>query len=61
MQELITRAKELLENGTVSRVLGWKVGDMPYNPEPAFFDSTDALDNSSTLICGSNLLVTPIL
>ena len=56
MQELITRAKELLENGTVSRVLGWKVGDMPYNPEPAFFDSADALDNFVyNGFCGANL------
>ena len=27
MQELINRAKELLENGTVARVLGWKAGE----------------------------------
>ena len=43
MQELIKRAKELLENGTVARVLGWKAGDLPYNPEPAYFDSTESL------------------
>ncbi len=56
MQELITRAKELLENGTVSRVLGWKAGDMPYNPEPAFFDSAEALDNFVyNGFCGANL------
>ena len=35
MQELIARAKELLGDGTVVRVLGWKAGDLPYNPEPA--------------------------
>ena len=29
MQELIRRAKELLADGTVVRVLGWKAGDMP--------------------------------
>ena len=34
MQELINRAKELLADGTVARVLGWKAGDLPYNPEP---------------------------
>ena len=33
MQELINRAKELLADGTVARVLGWKAGDLPYNPE----------------------------
>ena len=36
MQELIARAKELLADGTVTRVLGWKAGDLPYNPEAAF-------------------------
>ena len=30
MQELIARAKELLADGTVTRVLGWKAGDLPY-------------------------------
>ena len=38
MQELIERAKELLGDGTVVRVLGWKAGDLPYNPEPAYFE-----------------------
>ena len=39
MQELINRAKELLADGTVARVLGWKAGDLPYNPEPAYFET----------------------
>ena len=43
MQELINRAKELMDNGTVVRVLGWKAGDMAYNPEPAFFENAAAL------------------
>ena len=43
MQGLINRMKELLENGTVNRVLGWKKGDLPYNPEPAFFNNADEL------------------
>ena len=29
MQELIARAKELLAEGTVASVLGWKAGDLP--------------------------------
>ncbi len=41
MQELIRRAKELLADGTVARVLGWKAGDMPWNPEPAFFENEE--------------------
>ena len=36
MQELISRAKELFENGTVARVLGWKAGDLSYTHEPAY-------------------------
>ena len=36
MQELIKRAKELLADGTVARVLGWKAGDLAFNPEPAY-------------------------
>ena len=38
MQELINRAKELLADGTVARVLGWREGDMSYNPEVAYFN-----------------------
>ena len=56
MQELITRAKELLENGTVARVLGWKAGDLSYNPEPAYFNSAEELDNFVyNGFCGANL------
>ena len=56
MQELIARAKELLADGTVARVLGWRAGDMPYNPEPAFFDDADALsDFVYNGFCGANL------
>ena len=43
MQELINRAKELLADGTVVRVLGWKKGDLPYNPEPHIFTSAEEL------------------
>ena len=56
MQELINRAKELLTDGTVNRVLGWKRGDMPYNPEPAFFENPDALSEFVyDGFCGANL------
>ena len=41
MQELIVRAKELLADGTVARVLGWRAGDLSYNPEPAFFEKEE--------------------
>ena len=56
MQELVTRAKELLKDGTVIRVLGWKNGDMAYNPEPAFFETEEALaDFVYNGFCGANL------
>lgn len=41
MQEIfdrmIEKAGELLENGTVDRVLGWKAGEFFYDPTPAVF------------------------
>ena len=56
MQELIARAKELLADGTVVRVLGWKAGDLPYNPEPAYFGSEEELkDFVYNGFCGANL------
>lgn len=56
MQELIDRVKELLANGTVARVLGWRLGDMPYNPEPAFFETAESLDKFVyNGFCGANL------
>ena len=49
MQErLMERAKELLADGTVVRVLGWKRGDLGYNPEPAYFNSPEELEDSCT-------------
>ena len=48
--------KELLQDGTVNRVLGWKKGDLPYNPEPAFFNSVEELDEFIyDGFCGANL------
>ncbi|MDD7218850.1 MAG: 4Fe-4S dicluster domain-containing protein [Clostridia bacterium] len=56
MQELIDRAKELLADKTVARVLGWKAGDLPYDPEPAFFETIESLDNFVyDGFCGANL------
>ena len=56
MQELINRAKELLADGTVARVLGWRAGDLPYNPEPAYFETPESLsDFVYNGFCGANL------
>ena len=58
MQEMIlNRAKELLADGTVTRVLGWKKGDMCFNPEPAYFETAEDLDENFVYngFCGANL------
>jgi len=56
MQELIARAKELLADGSVARVLGWKAGDLPYNPEPAYFEKEEDFENFVyDGFCGANL------
>ncbi len=56
MQELVKRAKELLNDGTVSRVLGWKKGDLAYNPEPAYFENEQQLSEFIyDGFCGANL------
>lgn len=56
MQEIVNRAKELLADGTVNRVLGWKAGDLPYNPEPAYFVKEEDLEEFVyNGFCGANL------
>ncbi|MBE6786056.1 MAG: 4Fe-4S ferredoxin [Ruminococcaceae bacterium] len=56
MQELIKRMKELMADGTVQRVLGWKKGDLSYNPEPYYFNSAEELDDFVyDGFCGANL------
>ena len=56
MQELITRAAQLLESGEVKRVLGWKKGEHSFDPEPAFFETVESLENFVyDGFCGANL------
>ncbi len=56
MNDMINRAKELLANQTVQRVLGWKKGDLGYNPEPAFFEKEQDFDEFVyDGFCGPNL------
>ncbi len=46
MQEaMIKRAKELLADGSVNRVIGWKKGEFAYDITPAVFETADELDN----------------
>lgn len=41
---IISKAKELLQNGTVDRVLGWKVGEFVYDLTPAVFTSVEEVE-----------------
>ena len=58
MQALMEkRALELLEDGTVNRVLGWSAGEFPYDITPAVFESAEELKNNFVYndFCGANL------
>ena len=53
---LIEKAVSLLENGSVSSVLGWKKGEFDYDVTPALFKSADALRAEFVWndFCGAN-------
>ena len=53
---LVKKATELLENGTVDRVLGWKRGEFVYDVTPAVFTTADALAKDFVWndFCGAN-------
>ncbi len=55
--QLIERAKALLADGTVDRVLGWKAGEFAYDMTPALFSSAQELDEGFAYdaFCGANL------
>ena len=56
MQELILKAKSLLESGEVTRVLGWRKGENDWDVEPAFFANADELEAFVyNGFCGANL------
>ena len=58
MQKVIeARAAELLANGTVDRVLGWKAGDFMYDITPAVFQNAEELADGFVYndFCGANL------
>ena len=45
MQEaMINKAKQLLADGTVSRVIGWKKGEFAYDITPAVFETAEELE-----------------
>ena len=41
---LVSKASELLNNGTVDRVLGWKTGEFDYDITPAVFYTAEELE-----------------
>ena len=55
-ETLIEKAKELLQNGTVSSVLGWKAGEFSYDVTPATFNSVEELEKDFVYndFCGAN-------
>ena len=54
---LINKATELLTNGTVDRILGWKRGEFDYDVTPALFTSAEeiARDFVWNDFCGANV------
>ncbi len=53
---LVNKALELLENGTVDRVLGWKTGEFCYDITPAVFESKEEINENFVFndFCGAN-------
>ena len=53
---LIEKAEKLLNDGVVSRVLGWKKGDFSYDITPAIFSSADQMKKEFVFddFCGAN-------
>ena len=53
---LVGRALELLGNGTVNRVLGWKRGEFFYDVTPGVFESAEELEKDFVYdsFCGAN-------
>jgi ferredoxin len=54
---MIDQAKALLADGTVTRVVGWKRGELSYDISPAVFETAEALDKAFVYddFCGVNL------
>ncbi len=54
--QLITKAVSLLNDGTVSAVLGWKKGEFDYDITPAVFTTEDEINNDFVYndFCGAN-------
>lgn len=52
---LVNKVKELLDNGTVDRVIGWKAGEFCYDVTPAVYRKDDNFDDFLfDGFCGAN-------
>ena len=53
---LVAKAKALLADGAVSRVLGWKRGEFDWDVTPALFETDEELENEFVWngFCGAN-------
>ena len=56
-EALISRAVSLLEDGTVSAVLGWRRGEFDWDMTPAVFTTAEDIENNFIYndFCGANL------
>ena len=54
--QLIEKAASLIDNGTVSAVLGWQKGEFDYDITPAVFTTEDEINNGFVYndFCGAN-------
>ena len=53
---ILEKAKNLLNDGTVDRVLGWKKGDFGYDVSPAvFYNEGELSEFVYNVFCGANL------
>ena len=54
--QLIAKASELLENGTVSCVLGWGAGEFGYDVTPTLFKTVEEMNKNFVFndFCGAN-------
>ena len=56
-ETMVKRAKELLADGTVTRVIGWKAGEFAYDSTPAVFESAEEIDRDFVYdgFCAANV------
>ena len=53
-EKLLKRIRELLEDGTVDRVVGWKAGEFCYDVTPAVFTAENLDELLYDAFCGAN-------